>query len=135
MENLRPEVSKLSGLFEVQLVDRLCMLHHTWVIIVHTVDVCPYLYLISVYGSSDKRCCIVRASALQIVHLAIGVAAYESLCDIYLVALLALQYVIDVELYVHHVRLLVLVCAHEVESWYEDGLYPLLLEVGHNHVC
>ena len=54
-------------------------LYKTRIIIVHSVYICPYLYLLSLYRRTDKRCCIIAASALKIIDLSVVVKTDETL--------------------------------------------------------
>ena len=67
------------------------LLHYAWVVVVHTVDICPDLYLVRHQGCTNERGGIVGATTLQVVNLVISVAAYETLCDINLIALVGLH--------------------------------------------
>lgn len=91
MQNFGAEVSQLCSLFELQLVDGLRLVYHTRVVVVHTVDVGPDLDFLSVQCSTDERSGVVRTAALQVVYLAVGIAADESLRDIHLLALVLLH--------------------------------------------
>lgn len=87
MQNLCAEVSKLGSFFEVELTYSLGLLNHARVVVVHTVDIGPYLNLLGRQSRSDERSREVATAAQQVVYLAVSVAADESLCDIYLIAL------------------------------------------------
>ena len=71
---------------------------------------------------------------MQVVDLAVSVAADEALCDIYLCTLVLLKYGSQLLLDVGWVWLRVLVGAHEVECREQCGVDALLLHVVGNHV-
>ena len=66
----------------MKMTHRRSLVHNTRVVVVHAVDIRPNLDFGSVDGSTNQRSGIVAAATLQIVYLAIGVAADETLRDI-----------------------------------------------------
>ena len=134
MEDLGSEVSQLGSLFEVKLVNRLRLVNDTRVVIVHTVDIRPDLDLLSIDGSTYERGGIVGTTTQQVVHFAIGIAADESLGDVYLSTLVLLDQWLQLLLDVDGIGLGILVCTHEVERVQQHGVDALLLHVVHNHV-
>ena len=110
------------------------MLYHSWVVVVHAIDVGPYLDLVGRKGCTDERCCIVAAASLQVVNLAISIAADETLCDVDLLTLVLLHDVGKLFLDVLWVWLCILVCAHEVERIEQHSLDALFLQVVDHHV-
>ena len=112
----------------------LCLLYDAWVVVVHTVDICPDLDFISKHSCTDERSGIVRTTTLKVVNLTVSVAAYKALGDVYLIALVRLKYLCKILLDEWSVRFSVFVCTHEVECIEKDRLNALLLEVVHNHV-
>ena len=114
MENLGTEVSQLGSLLEVQLANCLSVLYDTRVVVVHTVDVGPDLNLVCWQGCTDKRSGVVATTTLQVVDLAVSVAADEALGDIDLVVLVLLHDGSQLLLDILWVWLCVLVCAHKV---------------------
>ena len=84
MENLGSEVAQLGSLLEVEMTYGSGLVYDAGVVVVHTVDVGPNLYLTSTNSSSDERSGVIAASALQVIDLAIDVAADEALGDVYL---------------------------------------------------
>ena len=111
-----------------------CVVNDAWIVVVHTINVGPNLYLVSRESSTDERGCIVAATTLQVVYFAVSIAADESLCDIYLLALVLLHDVSEFLLDVLWVGFSVLVCAHEVECIEQNGLDALFLHVVYHHV-
>ncbi len=79
MQNLGTEISQLGSLFEMEVSHRARTLYKTRIIIVHSVYICPYLYLLSLYRRTDKRCCIIAASAFKIIDLSVVVKTDETL--------------------------------------------------------
>lgn len=71
------------------------MVYYARVIVMHSVDVGPYLYFLSVYSGTYERCCVVAAAPLQIVYLAVGVAADEALSDVNLLSFVLPEYVVE----------------------------------------
>ena len=118
----------------MKLMNCLCLLYDAWVVVVHTVDICPYLDLVSEHSCTDERSCIVRTTTLKVVNLTISVAAYKALSDVYLIALVCLKHLCEILLDEWSIRLCVLVGTHEVERIKKDRLNALLFEVVHNHV-
>lgn len=134
MQDLGTEVGKLGSLLEVELVDGLGVIYYARVVVVHTVDVGPNLYLVGGKHRADERSCVVRTSALQIVDLAIGVAADKALSDIDLMTLVFLHHLVELVFNISGIRLTVFVCAHEVKGIEQHGIDSLLLQVVDNHV-
>ena len=134
MQNFGSEVCKLGSLFEVELSYGFGLVHHTWVVVVHAVDICPYLYFLRAGCRSDKRSRIVASSALQVVHLAIGVAADKALRDIHLALRCFRKHGVQFFFDILCVRLPVLVCTHKVEGREQGCLYSAFLEIVDHHV-
>ena len=134
MENLGAEISQFCGFFEVQLTHRRSLVHHARVVVVHTVDVCPYLDFRSVDGRTDQGCRIVASTALQVVHLTVGVAADESLGDVDFLTRMSFQLLCQFLADVVQVRLAVLVCPHEIQCRQQCRLDALFAQVVGHHV-
>jgi len=66
----------------MKVTHRRSLVYNTRVVVVHTVDVRPNLDFGSIDGSAYQGSGIIAAAALQVVYLAIGVAADETLCDV-----------------------------------------------------
>ena len=92
MQNLRSEVCQLGCLLEVELTDGLRVLHDARVVIMHAVNVGPYLDFLCGEGSTYERSRKVATAAEQIVHFSVGVTADKALRDIHLIALVLLHY-------------------------------------------
>ena len=140
MQDLGTEVGQLGSLFKVQLVHGLRLVHHSGIVVVHAVDVGPYLYFLGIDGGTDERGRVVAAAALQVVNLSVGIAADESLGDVHLVLALFLQNGRQLVLDVDGVWLGILVGAHEVERVQQHHVDALLLhvvrhEVGRDHLA
>ena len=86
MKYLSAKVSKFWSLLEVQLAHCLGLVDDTWVVVVHSVNVGPYLNLVCVDSCSDKRCCVVRPTTLKVVYLTVSVSADKALGNVYLIA-------------------------------------------------
>lgn len=54
MQNLRTKVGQLGSFFEVQVTYRRSLVYDARVIIVHTVNICPYLDFGGVYSGTDQ---------------------------------------------------------------------------------
>ena len=76
------EVCQLGCLFKMKMAHGRGLVHNTRVVVVHTVDVRPNLDFGSIDSRTYQRSGIIAAATLQIVYLAIGVAADKTLCDI-----------------------------------------------------
>ena len=88
MEYLCAKISQLCCFLKIQLAYGIGLVYHSRIVVVHAVDVGPYLYLFNLKSCTYKRGGIVRTSTLQIIHLAICVPADKTLGDIYLIALI-----------------------------------------------
>ena len=100
VENLGSEVSQLCCLLEVQLAYCLCVLYDTRVVVVHTIDIGPDLNLVSWESCTYERSCVVATTTLEIIYLAVSVAADEALGDVNLITFVLLhdgtQFLLDV---------------------------------------
>ena len=134
VKDLGTEIGKLSSLLEMQLMDRGGLVNHTRVIVMHAVDVCPYLNLLSIQRGTDQRGGIVAATTLQVVHLTIGVTADEALGDIYLLSLVLLHDGGELLTDIDGVWLRVLVGTHEIEGVEQYSLDALFLHVVDHHI-
>ena len=104
MQNLCTEICQLSSLLEVELVNGLRLVDHTWVVIMHTVDVRPDLNLLGIDGSTNQRSGIVRATTLQIVNLTVSIAADKALRNVHLQTLILLHNGSQLFFNIHGVR-------------------------------
>ena len=129
MQNLCAEIGKLGGLVEMQLVHRLGVLHKTGVVVVHTVYVGPYLYLLGIDGRTDERCRKVAATALQIVDVACRIPAYEALCDEQRGFGMSIEHGLQMRGDIIHVSLAVGIGTHEFECRQPHRSRALLLHV------
>ena len=134
MQNLSTKVSQLGCLLKVQLVNRLCAVNHTWVVIVHTVDIGPDLNLISTDSSTNQRGCVVATTTLQVVNLAISVAADKALSKEYLNTLVLLHQRSQLLLDIYRIGLGILIGTHKVECVQQYGLDTNLVHVVNHHV-
>ena len=55
MQNLCSEVGKLCCFLKVELVYSICILHKAWVVVVHSVNISPYLNLLCTESDTDER--------------------------------------------------------------------------------
>ena len=134
MQYLCAEVGKFCCLFEVELAHRLGMLHKARVVIVHTINVGPYLNLLCLNGSANQASCIVAAAAQQVVYLTLSVAADEALRDIDLIAWVVIENLRGLLLDIVHVGFTVLVGTDDVEGIDEQGIDATFLQVVGDHV-
>ena len=118
----------------MKLMHGFCLVDHAWVVVVHAVDVGPYLYLLSIQGSTYKRSRIVAAAPLQVVDFSVGITADESLGKVDLCTLVLLDDGLKLFLDVDGIGFGVLVGAHEVECVQQHGVDALFLHVVGNHV-
>lgn len=81
VQDLGPEVSQFGSFFEMQVADRRCLFNDARIVVVHTVDVCPYLDFFRTDSRTDQRGAVVAAATLQVVDLAVSIAADVALCD------------------------------------------------------
>ena len=135
MQNLGTKISQLSSFLEVQLANGLSLFHYTRVVVVHAVNVSPNLNFLSVDGSTDKRSRIVATTTLQIIHLAIGIAADETLCQVDLVAFVLLHESIQFLLDILWIGFCILVRSHKIESRHQNSLDTVFLQIVDYHVC
>ena len=112
MQNLGTEVCQLGGLFEMQMTHRRSLVHNTGVVVVHAVDIRPNLDFGSVDGSTNQRSRIVASATLQIVYLAVGVAADVPLSDINLSIRMQFQLNLELVLDIDRIGLGILVRTH-----------------------
>ncbi len=94
MEDFRAKISKLRSFFEVQLINGLCSLYESGVIVVHAVNVRPDLNLFGINCSANQRCSIVGTAALKVINIALNVSANKSLRYIYIVSLILFENVV-----------------------------------------
>ena len=118
----------------MQLMNGFRMVYHARVVVVHAVDVCPYLDFLGVDGSAHERGGVVRTTTVQVVDLTVSIAADEALGDIYLSPLIVSEQSVQLLTDVGGVWLRVLVSAHEVECVQQYHVDALLFHVVGHHV-
>ena len=59
VQNLCTEISQFGRFFKVELTHGLGVLYHARVVVVHAVDVCPYLDFLCLDGRTDEAGCVV----------------------------------------------------------------------------
>ncbi len=133
MENLRSEISQLRRLFKVKLTDRSGMVYHARVVIMHTVDIRPYLYFTGMDGRSDQGGTVIASPALQVIRLAICVPADETLSNKDIRVREAGQQCSEMLFDVGHIRLTVGIYPHKIEGRKQCRLHSLLLQVKMHH--
>lgn len=116
VEYLSAEISKFGSLVEGEFGHGFGVVNESGVIVVHAIDVCPYLDLVSKERSTNERGGIVRATTLEVVDLAEGVAADVALGDIDVEALVLLHEGVEVLTDIGSIGLVVLIDAHIVEG-------------------
>ena len=129
MKDLRTEVSKLRSLIEVEVAHWLCSFHETWVIVVHTINICPDLNLVSTDSRTYDACAVVTASTLEIVDLTVGIAADEALCHVDLGIWIGRNLLLEILLDILEVWFSVLVDSHVLECRDESHIDTLLKEI------
>ena len=133
MEDLGTEVGQLGRLIVVECPHRSGVLHDTRVVIVHPVDVGPYLNLLGIEDGANDGGGVVAAAALEVVHLGVGIEADVSLSEEERLRRVVGHRLQEAVLYAWKVRLAILVGADEVESAQPDRIFPLLPEVELHH--
>ena len=128
------EVRELGRLVEVELAHRFGVLDKPRVVVVHSVDVRPYLDFGRLQRCADEAGRIVGPAALQVGDFALGVAADEALRDIDVVAGIGLELFLQLVADVAGVGLVVGVEAHIVQRGDERRLDALLLHVERHHI-
>ena len=116
MEDLGAEVGQLSGLVEIEAMDRRGTLDDTRVIVVHAIDVGPDLHFGGADSGPDERGSVVAAAALQVVDFTVGIATDIAFGDEELFVGILIEEVEEVLLDKEGVRLGILIGAHEVEG-------------------
>ena len=117
----------------MQLANRSCLVNNARVVVVHTVDVCPYLDFRSIHGSTDQRSGVIAATTLQVIDLTVSIAADKTLCDVNLHIRIKFQLCLQFLLNIYGVRLRVLVSTHEFQSREQHGLHTTFLQVEVHH--
>src|SRR5690606_10826495 len=59
VEDFSAEIGKLSSFIKAETCDGFGALHDPWVVVVHTINIRPYLYFVGTDGRPDERCGIV----------------------------------------------------------------------------
>ena len=134
MQDFCTEICQLGSFLEIQLSHGFGLVNYTGIVVVHTVNVGPYLYLLHTEGCSYERCGIVAASALQVVNLSVGISADEALSDVNLVAFVFCHQGNEFLFDILWVGFGVLVGTHEVKCRQQHCLYALFLQIVHHHV-
>ena len=111
----------------MKLTHGLRFVYDARVVVVHAVDIRPYLDFLTLYRCSDETGRIVRTAALQVVHLAVCVTADEALCDVNLVSGVGCQQFVDLLFDVIEIRFGIFVRTHKVECRQQDSLYTTFL--------
>ena len=127
MQDFGSEISQFRRFFEMKLTYGLRFVYDARVVVVHAVDVRPYLDFLTLYRRSDEAGGIVRTAALQVVHLAVCVTADEALCDVNLVSGVGRQQFVDLLFDVIEIRFGIFVRTHKVECRQQDSLYTTFL--------
>ena len=112
---------------------RSSLINDTRVIIVHTVDIGPYLDFGSIDSCTDQRSGIVASTTLQIVYFSVSVAANVSLCDVNLSTGMQFQLHLKFLLNIYRIGLRILIGTHIFQSRKQNGLHTTLLQVIVHH--
>ena len=109
------------------------MVDNTRIVVVHPVNIRPYLYLLSIDSRPDQGSAVVAPSPLQIVDITVCIPTNKSLGDkdrrIGMLIQQSNQLLSDI----NGVRFPVGSDTHEVQRWQKDRLNPLLLQVKIHH--
>ena len=116
VQNFCTEVSHLGCFFKMQLANRGSLVDNARVVVVHSVNICPYLDFGSIHGCTNQGSCVIAATTLQVIDLAISVAADETLCDINIHIRIKFELCLQFLLNIYRVRFCVLVSTHEFQS-------------------
>ena len=133
VQDLRAEIRQLGGFVKVKMAHGRCILHHTGVVVVHSVDVCPDLDFFRPGDGADDAGRIVRPSPPEVVHLSAGVQADIALGDVQIRLFFLLQNLIQGNLDALHIGLRQGVGTHKGKGRKELGVYAFLLEESGHH--
>ena len=134
MQDFRAEIGQLGCFLKVELAHRRGVFHDARVVVVHAVDIRPYLDFLGSYRRADEAGGIVGAAALQVVDFALAVARDEALREIDFVARLLFENVFKMLFDVVQVGFAVFIDHHVVERGNERGFDALFLQVSDDHV-
>lgn len=81
VQDFRAEIGQLGRLVETHRPDRTGVVYETGVVVVHAVDVGPYLYLGRLDGRSHQRRAVIAPPSAEIVDPALRVGTNETLSD------------------------------------------------------
>ena len=115
------------GFVKVQVPYGAGLFHNPGVVVVHAVNVGPDLDFVGPDGGAHQGCRVIAAAALEVVHLAVGVAADIPLREEQFARGLhqGQQMLPDVGL----VRFPLVVQLHEIQRRQQDHVHTLLLQV------
>ena len=134
MEYLGTEVPELGGLVKVQVTHGGGTVHHAGVVVVHAVYIRPYLYFLRLQRSTAERSGVIGASAQQIVHLPMQVAADEALGNVKFGVRRSSNHSLESGLDVLAVRLALGIRFHKVQSIEQHRFISLLEQVIIHHM-
>ena len=117
----------------MQVADRRCFFNDTRIVVVHTVDVCPYLNFFRTDSRADQRGAVVAASTLQVVDLSVSVSADIALCDEEVCILMFVQQLNELFFNVHGIRLGVLVRTHVIQCRNQNRVDAAFVQVEVHH--
>ena len=115
MQDLRPEISQFCRFFEMQMTNRRRSFYESRIVIVHTIDICPDLYLFCLDSRTNQRSCIVATAALQVIDLTVCVSADITLRNIQVSFGIFFQQTSQFFFDVDWIRFSILVCTHKIE--------------------
>ena len=118
----------------MQVTDRRGILHHTWVIVVYTINIGPYLHLIGINSRTYQCRCIIAATTLQVVIAAFVIHADETLGYIYPLLVFKIKQRHKMLTDITEVGFTVYCKTHELECVQEFHIDTLLLHVECHHV-
>lgn len=79
------EIGQFGSFLKAELAHGTGSFHKAGIIVVHPVDVCPYLYFVGMQAGTDDAGRVVGTAALEVGHMPFGIEADEALRDVYVV--------------------------------------------------
>lgn len=100
----------------------------------HTVNVGPNLYFVSMKYGTYQACSVIRTTTLQVVYFAIDIAADKSLCDVEVVARILSSMWLRFSFYKRHIRLAISISAHIVKCRYQHYFNATFFQIVSHHI-
>ena len=112
MQNFSTKVCQFGRFFKMQVAYRRGFVHNTGIVVVHAINVRPYLDFGSIDSSSYQRSRVIATATLQVIYLAVSIAADETLR--YINIRIGMQFELNLKFIfnVHRIGLRILVRTH-----------------------